>query len=85
MTSRGHACKGRSLFPGLVPGYLVHFPESVFAQLLIHGRICDYGMYGIGHRIDVPIVCLYHIVEDLGTSALLRYYRRDAHLHGLQR
>lgn len=69
----------------LIPCYAVDFIKTIFPQLIVHGRICDDGMNGIGHSIDVSIICLNHIVENLGTSALLGYNGGNTHLHSFKR
>ena len=70
---------------GLFPGNAFYLLYAVVTQLVEKGRIGGYGVYGICHRVYVPVVGLDYVVEYLGATALFGYDGRHSHLRGFER
>ena len=68
----------------LLPCYLVYLVLTLFLQVMEEAVVVADRVDSIGHGVDVPIVDLYTVVQNLGTSALLGYDSGRATLHSLK-
>src|SRR5574344_959429 len=69
----------------VLPSNTVTLFLSFRMKILVESRIGTYSINSIGHRMNVPIICLHTFAENFRTSRLLGDDRRYAALHSLER